>query len=125
MNISDFLNSVCKEIKYKPAKKEISEELNLHIQEIKEDYLKTGMGELEAEEKAVSQMGVAEEIGKELNKIHKPKLDFILLVLISIIIGFGIFISSLKQSFESINYVGNTFIYLFIGVCLSIGIYFL
>ncbi len=40
----------------------------MHIQEIKEDYMKNGMQEKEAEEKAVSEMGVAEDIGKSLNK---------------------------------------------------------
>ena len=82
MDIKCFLNNVCKEIKYKPARKDISEELEVHIQEIKKDYISDGMNEKEAEEKAVSQMGKAEDIGRQLNRIHKPHLDWKLLILI-------------------------------------------
>lgn len=88
MNIKEFLYKVCNEIKYIPIRKSISEELELHIQDIKENYINNGMQEVEAEEKAISQMGVAEDIGKALNKIHKPKLDWMLLLLILILVGF-------------------------------------
>ena len=36
MDIKSFLNNVCKEIKYEPAQKAISEELELHMKEVKE-----------------------------------------------------------------------------------------
>lgn len=45
MNIKEFLNKVCKEIKYTPAKSGIAEELNAHIQEIKENYINKGIQE--------------------------------------------------------------------------------
>ena len=48
----------------------ISEELENHIEESKENYIRDGLEEKEAEEKAIVQMGNAEEIGKKLNKIH-------------------------------------------------------
>ena len=57
MDIKHFLDKVCNEIKYEPVRPGISEELKLHIQEIKEDYQNQGMEEKEAEKKAVSQMG--------------------------------------------------------------------
>ena len=75
LDIKTYLNNVCKEIKYEPAKKAISEELELHIKEVKENYINDGIDEKLAEEKAVNQMGSAEEVGKSLNKIHKPQLD--------------------------------------------------
>ena len=89
MDIKNFLETICNEIKYKPVKEEISQEIESHIKEIKEDYMDCGMKEQEAEQKAIEQMGNAEEIGKELNKIHKPKLDWKLLTLLVILIGFG------------------------------------
>lgn len=122
----NFLNKVCQEIKYKPARRGIAEELELHIEDIKEDYLKSGIKENEAEEKAVAQMGHAEEIGKKLNKIHKPKLDWKLLILILILIGFGIIVAILRdrQPLKTNNYTGSTIVYLVIGIILSIVIYF-
>ena len=124
MDIKDFLNRVCQEIKYKPARQGIAEELELHIQDIKESYIDRGMKETEAEEKAVSQMGVAEEIGRKLNKIHKPKLDWKLLILVTILMGFGILVAILKQPLMNDNYIGSTIFYMAIGIGLSIGIYF-
>ena len=86
MLIKEFLEKVCDEIKYKPIRKDISEELELHIQEQKEEFVKDGMSNSKAEEKAVLNMGEATEIGKKLDKIHRPKLDWILLLLVAIMI---------------------------------------
>ena len=124
MDIKNFLDKVCGEIKYRPVRKGICEELKSHIQEIKEEYTNKGIPENEAEEKAVFQMGVPEEIGRKLNKIHKPKLDWKLLLLMVILMGFGVFVAILKQQNMNDNYIGNTIIYMIIGTILSIGIYF-
>lgn len=121
----NFLNEVCNEIKYKPARKGIAEELELHIEDIKEEYINMGLGIQEAEEKAVQQMGGAKVIGKKLNKIHKPKLDWKLLILVLILMGFGLVVAFFKsQAPFSSNYIRNTIIYMIIGIILSIGIYY-
>ena len=124
LDIKNFLDKVCGEIKYRPVRKGICEELKSHIQEIKEEYTNKGIPENEAEEKAVLQMGVPEEIGKKLNKIHKPKLDWKLLLLLIILMGFGVFVAILKQPIMNDNYIESTIIYMIIGTILSIGIYF-
>lgn len=93
MKTKEFLNKVSKEIKYKPANKNITEELESHIEEAKKDYLCKGYSSNEAEEMAVKQMGDARKIGKELNKIHKPKLDWMLMGLIIILFSFRIILT--------------------------------
>lgn len=123
MNIKSFLDDVCEQIKYKPAKKEIYNELELHIKELKEDYMNDGMGEPEAEEKAVLQMGIAKDIGKRLNRIHRPKLNWQLLLAIIFLICFGILISTFKQQISHSGYIGNTIIYMLFGFITSIVIY--
>lgn len=125
MSIKEFLDNVCNEIKYKPIRNEISEELKNHIEEAKEEYIENGLEEKDAEQKAIKQMGDAEQIGKKLNKIHRPKLDWKLLILIIILFGFGIAIAILKQSAMNKNHMASTIIYMAIGIVLSIGIYFL
>ena len=124
MNVKDFLNTVCQEIKYKPVRDGIAEELKAHIQDIKEDYIDKGIDEQQAEENAVLQMGSAEEIGKRLNKIHRPKLDWKLLILLVILIGFGILVAVLKQPIMNDYYIGKTLLYIIIGIAIGIGIYF-
>lgn len=98
MQIKEFLNNVCEQIKYKPIRNEISEELENHINETKENYIEEGMEEKYAEEKAVNQMGNAEDIGKRLNKIHKPKFNVQLLILVFILLEFGCLASNLDYS---------------------------
>lgn len=125
MLIKEFLENVCNEIKYKPIREDISEELSLHIEEQKDEYIKEGFEEKIAEEKAVSNMGEAEEIGKKLNKIHKPKFDWILTLLVAILIGFGFLITIIKQQ-KTQNYcLEQHIIYFVLGFILCIGIYFI
>ena len=93
MQTKEFLNTVCEQIKYKPIRNSISEELENHIEESKENYIEEGMQEKEAEEKAIAQMGNAEIIGKELNKIHRPRLDWKLLIILVVLLIFGFVIS--------------------------------
>ncbi len=129
MLIKEFLENVCNEIKYKPIREDISEELSLHIQEQKEEYIKEGLEENVAEERAVSNMGEAEEIGKKLNKIHKPKFDWILTLLVAILIGFGFLIITIRGKQEvdeiSIYYFWRPISFLLLGLIISVGIYFL
>lgn len=61
LNTKEFLDNVCKEIKYKPANKTISDELESHIEEIKEENICKGMSVEEAEKSAVKQMGDAKK----------------------------------------------------------------
>ena len=68
-------------------------------------------------------MGEAEDIGKKLNKVHKSKLDWKLLILILISMGFGIFISVLK-GVDRYNYVARTCLYMLFGIAIGAIIYF-
>ena len=129
MQIKEFLNSVCEQIKYKPIREDISAELKNHIEETKEAYIENGMSSEEAEEKAVFQMGDAIEIGKNLNRIHKPKLDKTLLILTIIPLIFGLLVAYIRNDSTAINLTENSFlkfiVILIIGLGLGIGIYFI
>ena len=93
MQINEFLNSVCNQIKYKPIRNAIFEELKNHIEDKKEELIEMGQNEEEAEKNAVEQMGDAEIIGKELNKVHRPRLDWKLLIILVVLLIFGFVIS--------------------------------
>lgn len=118
MNAKEFLNNVSKEIKYKPANRPITEELENHIEEAKKDYLCKGYSANEAEEMSVEQMGNAKKIGKELNKIHRPKLDWVLIGLIIILFSFRISLSVNSTT----NYINVK--YLIVGLICGTIIYF-
>ena len=117
MQINDFLNDVCRQIKYKPIREEIAQEIKSHVEESKENYMEKGIQEKEAEEKAILQMGNAEEIVKKLNKIHKSKFNLSLFIIVSLLLGFGILVNSL-------NYANEYFIILILSVLVFCLIYF-
>ena len=134
MKTKEFLDNVCKEIKYRPANKPIAEELESHIEELKNENLCKGLSEEQAEECAVEQMGDAKKIGKRLNKIHKPKLDWVTLILMItlILIGGGyekllypdVFVG---KGFASLNDVITNkieYIVYILVIISSIGLYF-
>ena len=93
MQINEFLNSVCEQIKYKPIRNIIAEELKYHIEDKKEELIEMGQNEEEAEKNAVEQMGDAEIIGKQLNKVHRTRLDWKLLIILVVLLIFGFVIS--------------------------------
>lgn len=100
LQIKEYLNKICEQIKYKPVREEILKEIEDHINDIKEDFIKDGANETTAEIKAINQMGNAEEIGRKLNKIHKPKLDWKLLIITFVLICFGFVVSFIKNTSE-------------------------
>ena len=130
MQIKDFLEKVCNEIKYKPIREEISKELENHIEEAKEGYMHKGENEENAINKAISDMGDAEVIGKTLNKIHRPKLDYKLFILLLILLCFTFLVAWIKTTSHVFSegegpFFIKTIVYLIIGFILGLTIYFM
>ena len=132
MQIKRFLDSVCNQIKYKPIRENIAEELKNHIEEAKENYILEGLKEIDAEEKAIKQMGDGEEIGKKLNKIHRPNLDWKLILIIFVLLCFGgivlfIRVHSVDEKIFGIEgqSIIKFIIFTIIGIVISIAIYFI
>ena len=130
LQIKDFLEKVCNEIKYKPIREEISKELENHIEESKEAYIHKGESEEIAINKAIADMGDAEVVGKTLNKIHRPKLDYKLFILFLILLCFTFLIAWIKTTSHVFSegegpYFIKTIVYLIIGFILGLVIYFM
>ena len=130
MQIKDFLESVCKEIKYKPIRKEIGQELENHVEEAKEDYIHKGESEAVAMDKAIADMGDAEILGKTLNKIHRPRLDYKLLILFLILLCFTFLVAGIKTSSHVFSegegpFFIKTITFLIIGFMLGLVVYFM
>lgn len=81
---NNFLDSVCSLIKSKGARKTIRRELQDHINDQKQAYILKGFSEEEATIKAVNEMGDPLEVGKELNKTHKPIIEWSVLIVIAV-----------------------------------------
>ncbi|WP_242303952.1 FtsW/RodA/SpoVE family cell cycle protein [Bacillus cereus group sp. BfR-BA-01350] len=84
-----FLTEVTNHIKSKEAKDLVATELNFHLKQAKNMWMDKGLSEEVAEDKAVEQMGSPIKLGQELNKLHKPKVDWFLLILLVAAMGLG------------------------------------
>lgn len=81
-----YAGKVSCQIDDRTARKEAYEEIYSHLIEFKENFLKTGMTEEEAEQTALLQMGDATDIGGELDHIHTPKLKLWHILVITLIL---------------------------------------
>lgn len=123
--VNEYINTICKLIKNKKAHNEIKEELLDHINDIIEDYLEIGMSLEIATDKALTQMGNAEIIGRDLNKAHKSNSDWILLIITTFLIFFGFLTTAFLQlnNFNDsyyINYINKILVFLGISIILSL-----
>lgn len=91
--VDRFLNEVCKNVRYKGAHYLIREELQNHIEDRINDFIDRGFDEETAIKKAVEAMGDPSEIGKNLNRFHKPYLGWILTIVNTLILLVGLYAS--------------------------------
>ncbi|GGH81254.1 cell division protein FtsW (lipid II flippase) [Pullulanibacillus pueri] len=85
-----FLQTVTRQIKVKEVKAAIQRELDDHINHEKAHWIKKGLSEADAEEKAIKQMGSPLQLGQQLNKIHRPRIDWWIGILLLIILSVGL-----------------------------------
>ncbi|MEC1177459.1 FtsW/RodA/SpoVE family cell cycle protein [Metasolibacillus meyeri] len=85
MNRKQFLQQVTSFIRSKPAQQYVEKELNQHIHHAKKAWVDKGYQEMEAEALAVQHMGNPMTLGKELSKVHKPKVDWVIIVLVALL----------------------------------------
>lgn len=80
-----FLDAVCGEVSFKEAHHSIREELEAHIDDIAVSYMDNGIEEQEALAKAVLSMGDPKEIGTNLNKVHKIRIQWHVVAVVGVL----------------------------------------
>lgn len=73
----EYLKSLTEQIRTKRARTMVAEEVEAHIEDQKQDFMAHGLGEEEAESMAVIEMGDPVEAGVKLDRVHRPKMDWI------------------------------------------------
>lgn len=90
-HVQEFLKKALEPVKYKKIHPYLAQELNDHIESLKEELMDKGLDEEIAYEKAVKEMGEPEYIGASLHQIHKPKVEWRVILTMIAVIGIGIF----------------------------------
>jgi cell division protein FtsW (lipid II flippase) len=117
-----FLKEVTDQIRSKEAKNYVASELNYHLKEAKRILMEKGFTEVEAEEKAVEQMGSPTKLGIQMNKLHRPKVDWWLVLLLAVSMGLSFLpMFSLGYMEDSYFIIYKTLIVL-LGVTATVGV---
>ena len=99
IRMETYLEKLLSQIRCKKARPYIAEEIRDHIECQIADNLSEGMTSEEAEKNAVTDMGDPVEVGISLDRIHKPKIAWKLLVIVGILSLLGLLLqqSILRQ----------------------------
>lgn len=125
--ITAYINAICSQIRLRAIHEEIRLELTGHLEALVEEYQREGLAENEAVSKAIGQMGSADVLGKQLNRIHRPKPDWGLIALSLLLIHIGLaamyFIE--KQSLApSLPIFSRSLFFTLMGGLMIAGLYF-
>lgn len=88
--IKEYSDIVCKQIRWKKARRVVSVEIENHIHDQRDAYIAAGDNEKTATDKAILQMGDAISVGMELDKTHRPKAQWSLIGLTGILMLIGV-----------------------------------
>lgn len=124
--LNKFLESICEQIRWKKAHTIVSEEIRNHVIDQKNAFVDKGLDEESAMEKAIEEMGDPVLIGTELDRTHRPKMEWNIFLLtgIMIILGFGIrYIASFEPGTPFM--LERSLVTTLIGIACMIGAYFI
>jgi len=92
--ILEYSGSVCDQIRWKRAHSIIAKEIENHLADQRDAYMDEGMDEITATDYAIAQMGDPIMVGSQLDRIHRPKPQWGMILLTAGMVFMGIFIRS-------------------------------
>ncbi|EGC0090986.1 FtsW/RodA/SpoVE family cell cycle protein [Listeria monocytogenes] len=85
----EYLGKVIAKVKSKQAHSMIKKELSNHLEELSHSFQKRGLSLEDADKKALQEMGDPSAVGKNMNQLHKPRMDWLLIALFILLAGIG------------------------------------
>lgn len=123
--IKDYLDSVLKQVRYVRVHQTLSSELGNHILDQKEAYEAQGANEEEALVKAIREMGDPIEVGTRLDRTHRPRPQWSMIVLTVILLAAGLFIRffTSRLATNGVEYYYRQLMFTLVGMVLMIAVY--
>lgn len=128
--IEEYITTVCSLIKNKDIHHDIKLELEDHLEILREEFITAGASEEEASDKTIAHMGEALVVGKQLNAIHKAKLDLKILISVIAFSVFGLMAMYIIQANmlilkgRDMQIFQKTLIFYGIGTVVMLSLYF-
>lgn len=126
----DYLEAIKVQIRCKKARSLVTEEIGQHIEDQKAAYIIDGDDEQTAMAKAIKQMGDATEIGKQLDRIHRPRMEWSILLFVFILCCLGVAAQLSLGNMLTVHKLPNSvnverhILFLIIGSLLMTALYF-
>ena len=123
MDKKEYLEILAEQIRYKKALPMIEKELEDHMEDQKKDFLASGMTEKEAEAAAVMEMGDPVAVGVDMDRIHRPKMAWGLILLTGALYLAGMIFRYLLYDRSGLGiYIANSWVYYVLAFVVMIGV---
>jgi len=122
--INEYVKLVCHQIRWKKSHERISEEVSNHIIDGRDAYIKQGLDEQEATIKAIAESGDALVIGTQLDRIHRPKPQWAMLLWVAGFLLLGVLFSQITFPGMDFQYIFTRLFWLAIGTAFMLAAYF-
>ncbi|MGM7636924.1 FtsW/RodA/SpoVE family cell cycle protein [Bacillus sp. Hm123] len=113
---ASFFQELKSHIRSKEAQQYVALELDQHIESTTRTLMNQGVSREEAEKEAVEQMGDPMKLGVEMNKLHKPKVEWGLVAFFVIAAGLGFLPLMLLRDME--GFIERKAFYVLLGMIL-------
>ncbi len=114
---TDYLSQVCQQIRWKKAHPSIRRELSNHMKDQMEVYVSHGIPSEEAIQKTIQEMGDPIQIGTQLDRTYRPKIDKGVLFLVGLLLLTGSFMQSVFYMQGPVSYPWlNTVLAVILGI---------
>ncbi|MCM3409722.1 FtsW/RodA/SpoVE family cell cycle protein [Metabacillus litoralis] len=117
-----FLSEVTTHIKSKEAREYVTKELDFHLTQGKKGWMEKGIDESEAEERAIEQMGSPIELGRQFNKIHRPRVDWLSIILLVTTLCLGFLPLFPLGYMDEGHFITYKIVFTFLGSLIAIGL---
>lgn len=129
-NLDIFLDKVCAEVRAKGIHCEIREELSGHYEDLMTERQQLGASEEEAQQYAIAQLGDPRAIGRDLHRIHKPRIPWGLLTAVLLLsavslLGMGSIEAGASYKTNLRDLLLHQTVYIAIGLLVMTGMYFI
>lgn len=120
-----YIETLVSQIRYKKAREAVAEELGNHIEEAAKSYEDFGLTKEAAYEKAIKQMGDPVEIGVEMDRIHRPRIEWRMLGLIFLLSILGLLVQYRLGTETGAGIFGRQCVYTVLGIGVMLAVYLL
>ncbi|MBF2626436.1 FtsW/RodA/SpoVE family cell cycle protein [Listeria marthii] len=119
-----YLSKVISKVKSKQAHSMIKKELSNHLEELSHAFQKRGLSIKDADKKAMQEMGDPSTVGRNMNQLHKPRMDWLLIVLFVLLAGISFLPLIDGVSVLSSSFMKKQIVWLVIAILALIGFLF-